>query len=426
MPSIPKNRYRNFAVSIPPKNKNMSEGILHKMTIKNFLIRLGMNFIPLSLRLITCLVITSVLAACSMIDEDLEPCAPPPNTYTVVDFVYDYNMQYTDLFTDHVGSVYLYVFDSKGIFQYRREKNRLTMTDNDFSIRFDTTEIKPGHTYQFVAVASANHAGYESILETPGFTLQTEMIPGVSTIDDYIIKLDRDDDGRLDFGVVNFKDAYGNNTEMMDTLWTTKPDEVQIVNIPTLAYKPSPVQQPDVINNVTVPMMRITNSITVNLKGAYFNENVNENDYTILIHFPHGNGTLDFTGSTQPAQELYYTSLRKRVVNFSEATRQGTRAPGDQYGIESIFGVSRLQVNDESSLQLREADTNNLITQIPDFSEFLASAFDHGCDDDQEFLDREYEFNVDLYLDKEGQPVYAIISIEVLGWEVRINFINDF
>ena len=239
-----------------------------------------------------------------------------------------------------------------------------------------------------------------------------------------MIKLDRDDNGDFDFGIVNYKDDFGQPQQMIDTVWSTKPDEVQVVKIPTIAYTPSPEKLPDVVNNVTIPMMRLTNSIHVHIKGSLFNENSMEDDYYVLIDFPHGNGTIDFTGATQPAQELIYRTLRKRMRNYTEDPI--TRAPGDVYGIESVFGVSRLQVNDESSLQLRDAYTNELLMEIPDFSAFLASAFDHGCETDQEFLDREYDFTVDLTVDSEGNPLYAILSIEVLGWTVRINFINGF
>lgn len=359
----------------------------------------------------------SLLTSCNLIYEDLPECAPPPNMITRVDFVYDYNMLHTDLLKEHVGSVYLYVFDNEGIYRLRREAHRTEMNgDVDFSMRFDSTEIKPGRRYQFVAIAQANHAGYEASLETPGFTLQSEMIPGESTINDYILKLDRDGDSEADFGVVDFRDAYGHTETMMDTLWTTKPDEVQIVDIPALDYKPSPYHQPDRTVDVQIPMMRITNSVTVNLHSPSFSETTSADNYSLLIHFPHGNGTIDFTGYTLPAQELYYRALRKNMVE-----RTPTKADGLEYTLQAVFGLSRLQVNDESSLQIRDALTNEIIAEIPNFSEFLADNFDHGMDN-QEFLDREYNFDIDITLDNNGNIKWVDLSIHVLGWHVRVMF----
>lgn len=366
---------------------------------------------------VTLLVSAGILSSCNAIYEDMPECAPPPNLITTVDFVYDYNMQRTDLLKDHVGSVYLYVFDHEGIYRLRREALKSEMMKEvDFSMRFDTTEIKPGNRYQFVAIAQANHAGYTASLETPGFTLLSEMIPGVSTINDYVLKLDRDGDNEADFGIVDFRDAYGHTETMMDTLWTTKPDEVQIVDIPALDYKPSPYLHPDRTVDVKIPMMRITNSVKVNLHSPSFRETTSPDSYNILVHFPHGNGTIDFTGNTLPAQELYYRALRKSMVEYNP-----TKGDGQEYALQAVFGLSRLQVKDESSLQIRDAVTNEIIAEIPNFSEFLAQYFEHGMDD-QEFLDREYNFDIDIILDNDGNIMWVDLSIHVLGWHVRVMF----
>lgn len=372
--------------------------------------------------------------SCSMINEDLEPCAPAPNTITTVNFVYDYNMMEQDLFDDHVGSVYLYVFNSKGIFQFRQSAHKADMNGGiDFSMQFDTTYMHPGHTYQLVAVAQGNHMGYDASLDTPGFTLQTDMVPGESTIEDYRIKLDRDDDGTYDFGVVNFKDAYGNNSEMIDTVWTTKPDEVQIAKIPYIEYKPQAQKLPDNEVTVTIPMMRITNSITINLIADNFTQETDPDDYMFLIDFPNGNGTIDFTGTTYPYQELFYRSLRKKVIEYdskkvgdayvpeSENPDTKTRADDEKvYAIQALFGVSRLQVTDDSSLQIRDPKTNEIIAQIDNFSSFLAEYFEHAYDD-QEFLDREYDFQVDIAL-KDNNIYWIQCGCSILGWAKRIYF----
>lgn len=364
------------------------------------------------------------MTSCDAIYEDMPECAPAPDTYTVVDFVYDYNMQKKDLLKEHIGSVYLYVFDTDGIYRIRREVHRSDMKgDIDFSMRFDTTEIVPGNTYWFVAVAQANHVGYQASLETPGFTLDSEMIPGISTIYDYRLKLDRDDNNEYDFGVVDYKDVYGNTETMMDTIWSTRPDEVQVAQIPRMEYKPSLNKQPDQVVNVTIPMMRITNSLTVRLANSNFDENTSADKYHLLIHFPHGNGTIDFTGNTLPDKEFYYRTLRKNMVHVTTETRAGEDADAkDVYDIQGVFGLSRLTVGDESSLQIRDGETYEILAEIPNFSEFLAKYFEHGFDDDQEFLDREYDFELEVNLTDEGKINYIDIIVAVLGWHVRVSY----
>ena len=390
-----------------------------------------------------------------MVNEDLPECAPPPRTFTTVDFEYTYNMSgaetglYQDWFNEHAGSAYLYVFDKKGTYLFNRQTHKTDMNPNliDFSIVLDDKELVPGNEYMLVGMAQGNHAGYEASLETPGFTLLHEMIPGVSTIDEYRVKLDRDDDGTYDFGIINYKDAYGNNYEKMDTLWSTKPNSVQLVDIPYIAYKPQVTPLPDNHVHVTIPMMRITNSIKVNLVNDLFDQDTDPDSYNIIIDFPNGNGTIGFTGATDPAQRLIYRSLRKEVKQY---TPKSNGAQYDAYGakpeedyvievpvdnnistrantycINAEFGVSRLQKTDGSSLVIYDAATGEEVARIDNFSAWLADYFDHRYDD-QEFLDREYDFTVDIHMNPSSDKGYDWIQagVAILGWGKRIQNID--
>ena len=347
--------------------------------------------------------------------------------------------EYEDWFKSHAGSVYLYIFDKNGIYLDRREKHKNDfIPGEDFSMRFNEKELIPGETYNLVAVAQGNIFGYDETEDYQWFKLVNPMEVGKSRIQDYILKLDRDTngDGFSEVGVVNYKDQYGQNRQMIDTLWTTKPDEVQTVTIKKIDYKPSPIPQPDNVTEVTIPMMRITNSITINILGSTFVQETNPDDYHVVIYFPHGNGTVDFTGNVIPVQELYYQSLIKSMKLYrpkdtsgnlsgelppTEGESQQTRADGNQYALNSLFGVSRLQVNDQSSLQLRDATKEGfpIIWSIDDFSSILAELLNDYYKDDQEYLDREYDFQVDINLDNKGKPEYMDISVANLAWAKR-------
>lgn len=336
-------------------------------------------------------------------------------------------MQGKDLFNQHAGSVYLYVFDEDSIMLYRKNKSKVDMQLNnvDFSFTFDESEIIPGKTYHFVAMAQGNHAGYEASLNTPGFQIvpDIEMIPGVSRIKDFIIKLDYNNDGELDFGVVDFRDTYGNSTKMIDTIWSTKPGEIQTIEIPSSNYVPSLEALPDNIVNVEVPMMRLTNSITVNLFHPYFVSTTNSDDYIFLINFPKGNAYLDFTGRIYPSQPLYYRALRKSTVPFQMKENDNTQyniSENNFYAIKAEFGVSRLQNTDKSSLQIRNSKTDKIVIKIEDFSNFLADYFEHGFSDSQEFLDREYDFEIDIALNDNDEVLWIQCGCAILGWAKRI------
>ena len=376
--------------------------------------------------------ITLFFSSCDMINEDLQPCAPAPNIYTTVDFVYDYNMEFTDLFKEHVGSVYLYVFDQDSLFVMRHGVRKAEMSGDkvDFTMQFDTTVFKPGNTYYLLAMANGNHRGYTaSTEETPGF-VKTDLEVGVSKISDYIIKLDRDEDGDVDFGVVNYKDTYGNNQQMIDTVWSTKPDEVRTIRIPSMTYVPSAEKQPDYYAPpVEIPMMRLTNAITVNLLSSAFDETTDTEAYTCLIFFPSGNGTIDFTGTVYPYQPLYYRTLRKYMAEYLPQWEQQTKADNKQYALRAEFGVSRLLINDESSFQVRDSATGELIYEIPDFSKYLAEIFEQNGVYGQDLLDRMYDFEIDITLKQPTPPDdpsdnWMYIDIMVDNWHVRINNIG--
>ena len=373
------------------------------------------------------------MAGCSLMHDNLPPCAVDPNVSTVVNFVYDYNMDGTDEFDNMVGSVYLYVFDEKGIFigRYEKIKDNLDPQHPDFSMTFDsaTSEIKMGHTYQFVALAQGGTSGYDGSSETPGFKVVNQMIPGVSTISDYILKLNRDDKMFSDFGVVDYTQDYSGPDAMIDSVWTTKPDEVQIHTIPYLkAEFDSTEQIPDHVEEVVIPMMRITNSIEVALTSPSFTSETKPTDYDILIYFPNGNGTIDFVGETLTdiSQPLYYRALRKRVDVYvdKEAT---TRADDDvavQYAIYATFGVSRLKYDDGAELQVRDPETHEILAKIENFSQYLNDRGNTDFDDPQEYLDREFDFKINIGLDKDGNLWWSQVGIGIHDWAVKDWYIS--
>lgn len=426
-----------------------------------------MNILPNLNRLtipagVSLLFAASMLTGCNLVNEDMPECAPQNHTYTIVNFEYKYHMssEYVstedDWFGDHAGSAYLYVFDEDGTYLFNRQRNKafLDQRNPDFSITMDETEIIPGNKYILAAMAQGNHAGYEASLATPGFQLLNEMVPGFSKIDDFRVKLDRNDDGYYDLGVVtddygffNYKDDYENNNLKLDTLWSTRPGYLEYLDVPYKEYEPSPIELPSDTIPVTMQMMRITNSIKINLVFDGFTPETPVTDYKFMMGFPHGNGTLGFTGEldTELSQPLMYFSLRKEVKQYqykdkgaqydaepvdqpepeagdgtdsdSFRPRTGTRAA--TYCISAEFGVSRLQEFDESYLTITNTNTGRIICDLHNISDWLADYFDHRYGN-QEFLDREYDYTIDVKLDDDGNYYIMQAGCHILGWGKRI------
>lgn len=384
-----------------------------------------------------------LLASCSMINEELPECAPPPANYTLVDFVYTYNMSPTmnsageeeDWFDSHVGAVHLYVFDENDTYLFDNTVSRTDMTGNrvDFTMRFDDKQLIPGNTYKFVAMARGNHAGYTDADDQNVFfiPLDKEMIPGVSKLSDYEVKLDRDDDHEFDFGIVNVTDQLGQNQEMIDTIWSTQPGLIQIATIEKPEYHPTVEQQPDVVTRVQIPMMRLTNAITVNILHPQFSGDTDTEAYRVLIDFPRGNGRITFDGEViddEDSEELFYRALRKNMVPYTTKdarSRDGEDETTDgttDYAMQSVFGVSRLLIDDESELQVRDATKEDypILFSLGNFSNELARMLNESFSDDQEFLDREYDFTVEVQLDENGNWQWYSMGISILSWARRV------
>ena len=399
-------------------------------------------FLNLGLGLAAC----AAMSSCNLMHDDMEPCAVDPNVSVLVNFVYDYNMDHEDYFDRMAGSVYLYVFDENDIFLNRYEKNKVDLdpVSPDFSIMFDAMDdlngdIKRGETYKFIATAQGSHVGYTGEMETPGFKLVDRkgnpytMIPGKSTLKDYILKLYRDDSMSDEYGVVDYTGEYRGNDAMIDTVWTTKPDEAQVVTIPfPRAEFDSYNQEPDVVEEVKLPMMRITNNITVAITTKQMTPGYDPSNYDIVIYYPKGNGTIDFTGETLEdiSEPLYYRALRKVTdVYNTRPTRGSSVGPddGNQYAIYATFGVSRMKVDDKCELRIYDGHSHKLLAWVDNFSSYLAekgNVDDYGnqkYDDPQEYLDRQFDFAIDIALNDDQTIWWKQVMINILMWAQRDN-----
>ena len=63
------------------------------------------------------------ISSCGYIHDDIEPC---PTGIDLV-FRYDYNLQRADMFSDHVGSVTVYLFDEEGKFLCKKEESNASL-----------------------------------------------------------------------------------------------------------------------------------------------------------------------------------------------------------------------------------------------------------------------------------------------------------
>lgn len=348
---------------------------------------------------------------CSLMHDDLQPCAVKPSTRTTVNFIYDYNTEDKDLFAESVGGVTLYVFDADGILCDLREFSNAT-TENalkagDFKVEFNSEEIEPGKEYTFYAVAHAHDSGYTGAVTLPGAAFRrTELVKGSHTPFDFSIVLDRDGDGIVDHEGV-----------MIDALWISR--------VPVTLEVPEEVepaegdpQEPDHLLDVTVPLMRVTNTIRVTFFETDFPDTIDPSYYEARLVTDAGAGKLDILGNPLADGKLNYKPVRQWT-----SVRSIDGVP--TACITAEFGVSRLMFTSNLMLEI-DSQLTGITTRVENLPFILSrgnEAYAEKGWSRQEYLDRQYDYDFDMPL---GDPIpkWIQLNIGILSWSKRVQTEN--
>lgn len=344
---------------------------------------------------------------CGLMHDDLDPCAVKPNTKTTVSFIYNYNTSDKDMFAESVGGVTLYVFDADGTLVDLREFSNATsgsaLKRGNFKVEFNSTEIQPGHKYTFCAVAHAHDQGYTGAVSLPGVAFRrTEMQKGSSTRSDYSILLDRDGDGVVDHDGV-----------MIDALWMTHTPVTVDVPEEREPAEGDP-QEEDHLINVVIPLQRVTNTVKVTVFEKDFPWSIDPAHYDMRIITNSGAGRLDIVGAPIDNARLTYkpvgmSTCRRDIDGINTAC------------ITAEFGMSRLLLNSDVKIEIYSRLTGRTTT-LANLPSFLAQGNDEFAQKHwsmQEYLDRQYEFEIDVPLGDEV-PKWIQINIGILSWSKRI------
>lgn len=365
-----------------------------------------------------------LLASCDMMEQSYEDC--PSGLY--VNFKYDYNLQRADMFNDHVGSVTLYIFDEAGKLVRTQEESNIGSSAPLASPTYamHVTGLAPGK-YRFLALAGQKP--YSDMLETGRAKFIRSDMPAGSDMQDLEVQLDRtpaDKSGKFyemldSLGIDTEGDFYNveNNGLPLDTLWhgmLTEPVEVY----PESSYR---------VSYATVPLVRDTKQITVSLRELDdpTKMDVNDYDFAIIDHNPH----ILWDNSLDEADAVVYRPFYTwNTYDRTPATDPDGNVLDDVGRIgHADFMTSRLIYHDDPADDGHLIITNNKTDvavahfNLPDILSQLRTSESIYRYDEQEFLDRGYEYQIDVFL-RGGNLAYINISISVLGWSKRIQFVE--
>ena len=186
------------------------------------------------------------------------------------------------------------------------------------------------------------------------------------------------------------------------------------------------------VHTAIVPLMKDTNRVKVVLQNLSEDSAMGVDDYKIFITAE--NGKLDYDNSLMKDELLtyvpYYTQEgASEIIVTTRADEDGEAeqpaGDGKQYNLlMSEMNLSRMVKNWQTpyKLHITDADGNNIITVSLVELFLLVKGKENQSMDDQEYLDREDDFNMTFFLYDSGDEKGTYISAEIIinGWKVVI------
>ncbi len=365
------------------------------------------------------------LSSCDMMTEDLDDC--PTGLY--VNFVYDYNIQRADMFKDHVGHVTLYVYDESDRLVAQRTVSGSELLRYGYNIHFTEDELAPNHSYRLQAVALQKD--WTTALTTPGAKYRkTDMNTGDNR-QSLTVKLDRT------AGTPYYQVPA---TAPLDTLWHTLTTlNTEAANLPaTTRYhlksdgsvSTNGVETVSVVDGeptyATVSLIRDTKHLNISLREIDHPERVSHDDYEVFII--DANGTVDYQNNLINTEDtLVYRPYAQWTTAYDG---EGTIGEQRSAHYDLMFNRMMYSTTPAENAVLcirRKSDGKDIaVLNLPEVLCEGRMAYEIQNYTPQEYLDREYDYRLELFLKGEEwqKLAYLYVCIDVLSWAKRIQFVE--
>ena len=342
------------------------------------------------------LVVASLLASCSLMHDDLEPC----DTGVYLHFRYDYNTQRANLFHDHVGGIVVMVYDKDGKFLMRQDAFNsdvdAPLSRHDFAVHIN---LQPGD-YQFIAIAMQKR--YEDALNTPGAKFRIHNHTEGEDMTKFNTVLDRIEAGDID---------EVDNSAPLDTLWHAMSQHI------TTVYDLQATHD-------TLSLVRDTKQLTVSLHQLDSPADISADDYGFEIIAD--NGLILHDNSLARDAQLRYTPFHTWTTDFRDATgniKERTAHAGLMFSRLVYFPPE--ENNRNAILHIYNKVSGETVARInlPDILQQGRDAYAAQNYGIQEYLDREYDYRLDFFL-KGSEWQYINLSVGILDWAKRIQRVD--
>lgn len=334
----------------------------------------------------------SLFSSCSLIYDDDCACGTADTSVVVAEEAhyyvalrYDMNMEWADAFEHYVRTVSLSAFDDSGVCVYTKE----ALADTLEGQRLDISDITPG-TYTLIVWALGDE------LTADSYTLPVATV-GVTTLSEMDAMVNRDADQTVDHDLTLLFHAIAADCDI-ETL------------------------DADGTRTIEMDLTRNTNTVRIvlqNLSG----DDLSADDFTMTI--TDNNGRLDYDNS-RPDDDTYLSyrpwSLYAGTAGVETSAIRGddaatTRATTQVSAVVGELTVNRLFADSPARLTVSNNNTGETIVSIPliDYALLIKGNYNSTMDD-QEYLDRQSEYNYTFFLDDSGNWYGAYIYIN--SWRV--------
>ena len=324
----------------------------------------------LKTRILSCIACLSLFltTGCSVYDEARD-CDP----IYKVRFIYDWNMSGGDGFPSQVSSITLWVFDHT--------------TGNLVAKYSDSGEAlsKPGYLLELPGLTPGNYdfIAWGGLENSPSFTIPSNIYKETDLTCSLNIK-ERDGETFSDTHLQPL--FYGSLNDL--TVEDNRAEEKVF----------------------TVYLMKDTNNINLSLQ--HISDDLLDVD-SFTIYMTDANANLDYDNSLLPSPMVYYYPWAKSS-GFLDLSGEDLNYA--QFEISS----SRLMADRNPIITIIDNATGQTVYSIPivEWAKELRSQQNMPMSD-QEYLDREHEYTIMLYLiDREGEGGWQAASIIINGYEI--------
>lgn len=334
------------------------------------------------------LLLIPTLTSCDLINEDLEPC----ETQVTLSFVDDYNMNRADAFANEVESVAVWAFDQDGKCVWSKTDSGDALSRPGYSLGVDL----PDGTYDFIA-----WCGKEG---NSDFSLAAS---DITSKDDLRLMLEAENARAVlpDADVVSKKD--------LKTIFHGKLDAV------TIKHDPSSPKSID----LRMRLVKDTHTVRValhNVDGRV----MDPKDFAVYITAE--NSILNFDNEWMKCPVVRYADWNIRPIEAVIPDGNGGSIVTSNTAIQAELTTSRLFREKGATLTIKNLKDDRIVFSL-ELTHYLTQGRGtaHQNMPEQEFLDRNAEYNLIFFLDNNNNW-YLPLGIYVNDWHVVPDQISEF